>query len=63
MTPEELGKIFKSFSRGDAGMAFHSAGAGLGLYVAKNSLIFITEEFGPQVPAKGGDLSSGSNFP
>ena len=35
MTPEELGKIFKSFSRGDAGMAFHSAGAGLGLYVAK----------------------------
>lgn len=35
MSKEELGKIFESFSRGLAGRKFHSAGAGLGLYIAK----------------------------
>jgi len=35
MTKEELKKIFRSFSRGIAGEKFHTAGAGLGLYIAK----------------------------
>ena len=35
MSKQELSKIFKSFSRGLAGQQFHSAGAGLGLYIAK----------------------------
>ncbi len=35
MTKEELKKIFQSFSRGLAGEKFHTAGAGLGLYIAK----------------------------
>jgi signal transduction histidine kinase len=34
-TKKELKKIFQSFSRGLAGEKFHSAGAGLGLYIAK----------------------------
>jgi len=35
ITEEELKKIFQSFSRGLAGEKFHTAGAGLGLYIAK----------------------------
>ena len=35
MTEEELGSLFKSFSRGEAGEKLSTEGAGLGLYIAK----------------------------
>lgn len=35
MTEEEEKKIFESFTRGAAGLAYWIEGAGLGLYVAK----------------------------
>lgn len=35
MTREDINKLFRSFSRGQAGTSLHSAGAGLGLYVAR----------------------------
>lgn len=38
MTQEEIGKLFKTFSRGGAGMKFSTEGAGLGLYIARKFL-------------------------
>ena len=35
MTPEEIDKIFESFSRGSAGNELNTQGSGLGLYIAK----------------------------
>ena len=35
LSKEDIGKLFRSFSRGQAGISLHSAGAGLGLYVAR----------------------------
>ncbi len=35
MTKQDAGKLFKSFSRGPAGIKFWTEGAGLGLYVSK----------------------------
>ncbi|MEK7542677.1 MAG: ATP-binding protein [Patescibacteria group bacterium] len=35
MTEEEIAKLFKSFSRGEAGEKLSTEGAGLGLYIAK----------------------------
>lgn len=35
MTPQEIDKLFESFSRGEAGQRLSTEGAGLGLYIAK----------------------------
>lgn len=35
MTQEEISRLFQSFSRGEAGTRFWTAGAGLGLYIAR----------------------------
>jgi len=50
MTPEEIAKIFESFSRGSAGNKLNTQGSGLGLYIAKkfvemhNGKIWATSE-------------------
>jgi len=38
LTPEEKKRIFGSFTRGEAGIAYWTEGAGLGLYIAKKFL-------------------------
>jgi signal transduction histidine kinase len=53
---EDLGKIFKSFSRGKGGIELYTQGTGLGLYVAKN---FIEMHNGKlTVSSKGKDKGS-----
>ncbi len=58
MTKKELEKIFQSFSRGLAGEKFHSAGAGLGLYVAKEFVKMHQGKIWATSPGKG----EGSTF-
>ena len=58
MTKEELSKSFETFSRGGAGVRFHTEGLGLGLYVAKK---FIERHHG-NIKAESDGKDKGSVF-
>ncbi len=59
MSASEIDKIFRSFSRGAAGFQFYSAGAGLGLYVARR---FVNLHPGGKVWAESPGKGKGSTF-
>jgi signal transduction histidine kinase len=58
MTKEDLEKIFETFSRGTIGVATHTEGAGLGLYIARK----FVEMHGGRVWAESEGKSKGSTF-
>lgn len=58
MTKEEILKLFKSFSRGEAGSQFFTEGVGLGLYIAKKFI----ELQGGEVWAESEGKGKGSAF-
>jgi len=58
MTKEEISSLFKSFSRGKAGSALWTEGAGLGLYVAKK---FVDMHKG-KIWAESEGIGKGSTF-
>ncbi len=58
MTKEDIGKLFRSFSRGKAGTSLHSSGAGLGLYAARK---FVDQHKG-RLWVKSPGRNQGSTF-
>ncbi|MBI2610045.1 hypothetical protein HYW53_02610 [Candidatus Giovannonibacteria bacterium] len=58
MTSEELGTIFKRFSRGEGGYKVNTEGTGLGLYLAKK----IVSDHGGDIWAESKGHASGSTF-
>jgi len=58
MSKREISKIFKSFSRGTAGKKLYTAGAGLGLYIAKK----FANMHGGDIKAVSEGKSKGSTF-
>jgi len=58
LTKEEISKLFKSFSRGEAGTKFWTEGAGLGLYLARK----FVEMHGGKIWAESEGKGKGSTF-
>jgi signal transduction histidine kinase len=58
MSEEEIGKMFKSFSRGSAGNQFFTEGMGLGLYIAQQFIDMQHGKIWAESPGKG----KGSTF-
>lgn len=58
MTKDEMGGLFKSFSRGGAGNTFWTEGTGLGLYVAKQFVDMHKGKIWAESPGRG----KGSTF-
>jgi signal transduction histidine kinase len=58
MTPDEIAKIFESFSRGTVGVKAYTEGAGLGLYIARK----FVEMHGGKMWAESEGRDKGSAF-